>query len=210
MEGKVEIVAQVTDPGPISSGLAGVTIFAEEQGGARRFPLATLPPSGSTYRATWTLPACEGSKDHWYIHVQATDRCERTDGSQVKVKRKKKDCDAATVAERSSQTSLWTSELTVPGGQGQLVVNGTHALFAGSGSSPLSVPVRPGPNRVEATLLSGDGEGGLWRFSLASGRVKAGTLRALAGEPLALGPGMVAFAVSGQPGERLVFTFDHE
>jgi hypothetical protein len=105
---------------------------------------------------------------------------------------------------------VWTSELTVPGGQAQLVVNGAHAVFAGAGTNPLSVPARPGPNRVEATLVSGDGEGGLWRFSLVAGRVKAGTLRAVAGEPVALGPGMVAFALGGQPGERVVFTFERE
>ena len=64
-------------------------------------------------------------------------------------------------------------------------------------------------NRVEAVLVSADG-GGQWRFSLASGPVKAGSLRVVAGEPVAHGPATVAFAVEGQPGERIVFSFDRE
>jgi hypothetical protein len=208
---QVEIVAEATDPGPISSGIAGVTVFAEEQGGARTVPIATLGPSGSGYRVTWTLPACVGPQDRWYIHVQATDRCQKTGGAQARVKRKGGSCDLASVTAPDSPDSvLWTSELTVGGGQGQVIVNGSHAVFAGGGSSSLTMEAPPGPNRVDATLVSGDGQDGVWRFSLASGRVRAGTLRVLAGDPVALGPGVVAFTLTGRPGERVGFSFDVE
>ena len=208
---EVEIVAEVTDPGPISSGIAGVTVFAEEQGGSRTVPIATLAPAGPVYRVTWTLPACLGPGDRWYIHVQATDRCEKADGARVRVKRKGDSCDLASAASQDSRGSvLWTSELTVGGGQGQVIVNGSQVVLAGAGSSPLTMDARPARTRVDATLLSGDGEGGVWRFSLASGRVKAGTLRVLSGDPVALGPGVVAFALAGRPGERVAFSFDVE
>jgi len=186
-------------------------VFAEEQGGSRSVPIATLAPAGSVYRVTWTLPACLGPQDRWYINVQATDRCQKAGGARVRVKRMKESCNVASVATQDARDSvLWTSELTVGGGQGQVVVDGAHALVAGGGSSPLILEARPGHHRVDATLVSGDGAGGVWRFSLASGRVKAGTLRVLAGDPVALGPGVVAFALTGRPGERVAFSFDVE
>ncbi len=204
---EIEIVAEVTDPGLVSSGLAGVTFFAEELGGSRTAPIATLAPSGSVYRATWTLPACQGPQDRWYIHVQATDRCQKAGGARVRVKRKTDSCVAAATSLESRQSVLWTSELAVSGAQGQVVVNGAHAAVASAGPGEVRLPVRSGRNRVEATLVAGDGEAGAWRFTLAAGRLVAGSLQAEAGEPTALGPGLVAFGLQGRPGERVVFSF---
>jgi hypothetical protein len=207
----VEIVAEVVDPGPVSSGIAGVRMFAEEQGGSRTAEIATPAPPGPLYRATWSLPECLGPQDRWYIHVQATDRCQKAGGDRVRVKRKEDSCNLGVVAVQSSRDSaLWTSDLTVGGGQGQVIVNDAQAILAEGGSSPLTMDVHPGRNRVDATLVSGDGGDGLWRFSLASGRVKAGSLRVVTGDPVALGPGVVAFALTGRPGERVAFSFDIE
>jgi len=127
----------------------------------------------------------------------------------VRVKRGGDSCAAAELVDGSNAT-VWTSELAVPEGRGQVILNGAHALFHGAGLSELRLPVRRGRNRVEALLVSGEGEGGLWRFTLASGRLRVGSLRSVGGEVVAAGPGMVAFGVHGDPGERVVFTFDVE
>jgi hypothetical protein len=206
----VEIVAEITDPGPASSGIAGVRMFAEEQGGSRTVEIATLEPPGPLYRTTWSLPECMGPQDRWYIHVQATDRCGLAGGARVRVKRRGDSCFASRVGGEVEASVLWTSDLAVADGQGQVVVNGSQALFQGSGPSILTLPTRRGSNRVEATLVSSGEEGGVWRFALASGGSRPGSLRVVAGEVEAVGPGLVVFRLTGRAGERVVFTFDGE
>jgi hypothetical protein len=206
----VEIVAEITDPGPASSGIAGARMFAEEQGGPRAEEIASLEPPGPLYRATWLVPDCMGPQDRWYIHVQATDRCGLAGGARVRVKRRGDSCSSSRVEGEGATSVLWTSDLELTNAQGQVIVNGSHALFPGAGPSPLNLPVRLGRNRVEATLVSTGEEGGVWRFTLDSGNVKPGSLRPVAGEVAAVGPGLVAFHLAGRAGERVVFTFDLE
>jgi hypothetical protein len=185
-------------------------MFAEEQGASRAVEIATLEPPGPLYRATWSLPECVGPQDRWYIHVQATDRCGLTDGARVRVKRRGDSCFSSRIDGEVGAAVLWTSDLAVADGQGQVIVNGSHAVFPGAGTSQVSFQARPGRNRVEAMLVSGGGEAGVWRFTLASGGVRAGSLRAVAGQVVAVGPAVVAFRLQGRTGERVVFTFDLE
>jgi hypothetical protein len=208
----VQIVAEVTDPGPASSGIAKVKVFAKEQGGSREAAIATFVSPGPTIQAGWALPACLEPQDRWNIHVRAADECGRVTTAQVRVKRKGEACGAGAAPAPSTPTLVWTSELTVPDGQGQVVGNERQVLFSGSGRDELRLTARPGRNRVEGVLVSSprDAEGGLWRFTLASGGVRPGSLRVLAGDAVAIGPGMIAFRVRGRPGERVVFAFDVE
>ena len=104
---------------------------------------------------------------------------------------------------------VWTSELALPDGRGQVVANGADVVFPGAGRSDLVLPARPGRNRVEAVLVEG-GRPGTWRFTLASGAIRAGSLRVVAGEAVAVGPETVLFRLQGRPGERAVFSFDAE
>ncbi len=204
----VQIVADATDAGPASSGIDGVIMSAQEQGGSRQAQIASFQGPGPVYQATWVLPSCLGPQDRWYIRVRATDRCGGTTEAQVRVKRKGESCAIGAMSEQSLATALWTSELTVPDGQGQVVANATQAVFVGPGHGELRLDVRPGRNRVEAVLVSGGA--GVWRFTLAAGSVRPGSLCALAGDVVAIGPGMVAFGVQGDPGGRVVFAFDVE
>jgi hypothetical protein len=208
----VQIVAEVTDPGPASSGIVKVDVYAKEQGGSREAAIATFAAPGSSVHATWAVPSCLKPQDRWNIHVRAADECGRVTDAQVRVKRKGEGCGAGAAPEPSAPTVVWTSELTVPDGQGQVVGNERQVVFPGSGRDELRLAARPGRNRIEAVLVSGgrDGEGGLWRFTLASGGVRPGSLRVLVGDAVAIGPGMVAFRVRGRPGERVVFAFDVE
>jgi hypothetical protein len=104
----------------------------------------------------------------------------------------------------------WISDLAVPGGQGQVVLNGTDAFFPSAGPSRVTAPVRPGSNRVEAVLVNANGRGGTWRFDLGGQGLKAGSLRVVAGEVVLATPDTVVFRLSGRPGERVVFAFRTE
>jgi hypothetical protein len=98
------------------------------------------------------------------------------------------------------------SELAVPGGAGQVVANG-EAVFPRAGRSPLAVRVRPGSNRVEATLVEAR-SGGTWRFEVgAMSGYRLETLRVVAGEVVQLDAESVTFRLRGRPGERVVFAF---
>ncbi len=208
---RIDIEAEARDPGPVSSGIREVRLYAEEQGGSRSAAIATLPGPGPAFRASWALPACLGPQDRWYVNVEAVDGCGRETLERVRVKRRSDSC--ATTATSSSgaegRALAWTSELTVPGGRGQVIANGSLVLFPGPGRTELVLPARPGPNRLEALLVEG-GRPGTWRFGLAAGRIRPGSLRVLAGEAATAGPLGVAFRLQGRPGERVVLAFDAE
>jgi hypothetical protein len=99
------------------------------------------------------------------------------------------------------------SQLEVPGGSGQVVVNGASLAFAGRGRSIASAPGRRGENRVEAQLVQGGGPG-QWRFELrGSEAFEPGSLRVVAGEVVLVGSDAIVFRLGGRAGERIVFTF---
>ena len=71
---RIDIVAEAPDPGPVSSGIREVRIYAEELGGSRSASIATLPGPGPTFRASWALPPCLGPQDRWYVNVRGDGR----------------------------------------------------------------------------------------------------------------------------------------
>jgi len=103
-------------------------------------------------------------------------------------------------------TVSWTSELTVPGARGQVVVNGAQGAFHEQGAAAHSAPVQAGANRLEAQLVSAMGRPGTWRFEIA-GAFEPGSLRVVAGDVLTITDRMVVFRLSGKPGERVVLVF---
>ena len=205
----VTIVVEATDPGPVSSGIETVEITADEQGGSRTDAIATLSGPGPLYEAIWMIPPCIGPQDRWYIDVEATDHCGRVESARVRVMRRLQGCAPGPTEAAAEATLVWTSDLAVAGGRGQVVVNGAQAVFPGPGREDLRLAVREGRNRVEATLVSGRGPG-LWRFALASGAVEPASLRIVTGEVAAFAADAIAFRLGGRPGERVVFTFDRE
>jgi hypothetical protein len=95
----------------------------------------------------------------------------------------------------------WRSDLAVPGGRGQVFVDGVPV--AGSESLPLG----PGLHRLEAVLVEGAGRTGTWLFDLASLDLVPGSVVVVAGEVEERGPHHVRFRLAGQPGERVALTF---
>jgi hypothetical protein len=109
---------------------------------------------------------------------------------------------------RSRPAATWVSELSVPGGRGQVVMDGAEAVFHAGGTETFSTPTGPGTHRFEATLVDGAGRPGTWRFDLSALGPVPGSLRVVAGEAAVTGPAAVVFRLRGKPGERVVFTFD--
>jgi len=107
------------------------------------------------------------------------------------------------------QPAAWVSELDIPGGRGQVVLNGSDATFPATGGRvPLAGRPRSGENRVEATLVQATGQPGLWRFELGADQsVTPGSLRVIAGQVGLVTPDALVFRMKGRPGERVVFTF---
>ena len=115
-------------------------------------------------------------------------------------------CFMARASGRPDATGTLVSELDVAGGAGQVVVN-EEAAFPRAGRSPLAVRLRPGENRVEATLVEGR-SAGEWRFDVAAvPGFRPESLRVIAGEVSRVGGGAVAFRLRGRAGERIVFSF---
>jgi hypothetical protein len=111
-------------------------------------------------------------------------------------------------AQTATRRLAWNSELAVEGATGQVVANGSAAVFAGKGRSSAVAVGRKGENRIEAQLVQGAGKAGTWRFELGpTASFEAGSLRVLAGEVAQVSGDTVVFRLKGTPGERVVFTF---
>jgi hypothetical protein len=102
----------------------------------------------------------------------------------------------------------WVSHLDIPGASGQVVVNGTTALFTKEGRSSGMALGRKGDNRIEAQVVQGSVQGGTWRFELGStASLEPGSLRVVAGAVAMVSGDAIVFRLSGRAGERVVFTF---
>jgi hypothetical protein len=97
------------------------------------------------------------------------------------------------------------SDLDVPGGQGQVIVDGASVAYQ-TRTVVMAIGVGKGVHRVEALLVSAAGRPGTWRFQLPAA-AQAGSLRVVAGDVAAIAADTVTFRLAGRPGERLVFTF---
>ena len=99
------------------------------------------------------------------------------------------------------------SDLAVPGGAGQVVVNGT-AVFPRAGRQPVPVSAKLGLNTVEATLVDARGAG-TWRFELGTiPGLRADSIKVIAGDIVQVGGEALVFRLRGRPGERVVFSFE--
>lgn len=102
----------------------------------------------------------------------------------------------------------WGSRLDVPGGRGQVVLNGAAVSFPGAGRSMAMGEARSGENRIEAQLVEAAGQAGTWRFEFSGNEsLAAGSLRVVTGEVAEVTADAIAFRLNGKPGERVSFTF---
>jgi hypothetical protein len=169
--------------------------------------------SGSPWPLTWTeaeVNAYLGTKCAKFLDVQAyaADTCGNASITPaiLVIVNNTGTCtpDAGPAGSASSATIV--SDLGVPAGAGQVVVNG-EATFPRAGRSPLAVRLVPGENRLEATLVEARA-GGTWRFELgAIPGLRAETLRVVAGDVVQVGADAVTFRLRGRSGERVVLVF---
>ena len=100
----------------------------------------------------------------------------------------------------------WESTLDVEAGRGQVVVDGQSVRYQERGREEARIGERPGPRHVVAHLVSAKGRPGTWTFRLTA--AVPGSLRPVAGDVLQVTPDQITFRLAGQPGERVVFTFE--
>ncbi len=172
--------------------------------------LIDVDDTGPTpYQVLWSFPLnCSSyNNEKWTIVVRAEDNCGNESSAFVDdLILGGRGCFRSNARISEGSTSTWVSELDVPGGQGQVVIDGAQAWFPGPGPVAHSASLSAGPHRVEAVLVDAGGEPGLWRFDLTTLGVAPGSLRVVAGEVVQIGPEQVSFQLAGQPGERVVFT----
>jgi hypothetical protein len=160
------------------------------------------------YNADWVFPSCGSApEDRYRILARPEDNCGNVGPDSVKdVRLTGRPCFLGDARHRPAKA--WVSELSVPGGRGQVVVDGAGAVFPAGGMQTFSVPSGSGPHRFEATLVDAAGRPGTWRFDLGALGPVPGSLRVVAGEATLTGPAAVVFRLRGKPGERVVFAFD--
>ncbi len=203
----VTIATSASDPG--GSGVKEVRVYWQHcPGGTCGVQKLIGAVTSSPYNVVWTLPVpCPTPGNLVQIRARAEDKCGNVSLDFV-VGARLGNCPAFRGDVRSSPAGTWVSELTAPGARGQVVVDGTEAVFPGGGMEAFSVRVGPGPHRFEATLVDGAGRPGAWRFDLSALGLLPGSLRVVAGEAAPAGSAAVVFRLRGKPGERVVFTFD--
>jgi hypothetical protein len=101
-----------------------------------------------------------------------------------------------------------STQLEVPDGEGQVILNGRIASAVRSGVAAMAIEGRRGTNRVEAVLVNGAGRPGTWRFEFNGQAVKPGSLKVVAGTVALITGDAVVFRLKGNVGERVVFTFE--
>lgn len=102
-----------------------------------------------------------------------------------------------------------STELVVPDGEGQVVMNGRTANAVRPGLTAMAAESRRGTNHLEAMLVRGAGKPGTWRFDFSGqSALKPGSLRVVAGTAALITNDAVVFRLQGKPGERIVFTFE--
>jgi hypothetical protein len=106
--------------------------------------------------------------------------------------------------EASGDTATLVAELSLPGGQIQLVANGLVAAYLGAGASFTLAALSHGDNRVEATVVAAKA-GGLLRLELPG--ADPSSVRAIAGEVASAAGDSVTLRLRGTPGERVVVVF---
>jgi len=146
-------------------------------------------------------------EDRYRIRARAEDNCANVSTDSVKdVRLIGRGCIRAEA--RSGNAGTWVSELSVAGGRGQVVVDGTGAVFPAGGVETFTAAAGPGTHRFEATLVDASGRPGAWRFDLSALGAVPGSLRVVAGEAAVAGSAAVVFRLRGKPGERVVFSVD--
>ena len=164
------------------------------------------PDSTSPYSVEWALPPCGVPPvDNFIVAAEAEDNCgNRRQSAELLVSRLFL-CFRS--AARAAAAAGWRSELAVPGGRGQVVLDGREAIFAEAGMAGLALAIEPGLHRFEATLVEGAGKSGVWRFDLTGLGLLPGSLRVIAGEVVQVAGDELTFRLKGQSGERIVFSF---
>jgi PKD domain len=170
-------------------------------------PLVTPPDSYSRVFKTQP-PSISMPPKCLHVSVDVTNNCGNVANATHKITLASSTCGPPPSARDVAAALVWSSDLTVEGGQLQVVVNGAAPTYPGRGRAYGMAAVKDGENRLEATLAAGSGKPGLWRLEFMGSQLAAGSIRVVAGEPVLVADSSVTFRFTGVPGERISITFD--
>ena len=94
----------------------------------------------------------------------------------------------------------------MPGGRGQIVIDGAALHYQDVGVDQGPMTPATGTRQVVSQIITAKGPG-TWTFRL-HGSARPGSLRPLAGNVTQLTADSITFRLAGKPGERVVFTFE--
>jgi hypothetical protein len=163
---------------------------------------------GPTYSTTFKVGVI-GSKDCYRIKARAFSSCSSATANAAPVEPITVDttitmCGTSSLSKDDRAAARWSSDLSVDKGQLQMTINGGAVSYADRGRSYGASALAEGENRIEATLVAGDGKPGLWRFDVVDGPA-VGHIRVLAGDAVSVTGSAVTFRLQGTPGERVAF-----
>jgi len=171
-------------------------------------PMAFTPPN--QYTRVYKVNPPVSTPRCLHIYADATNNCGNvgSNGNSVKITIAPRQCVPFPAVREEREAVAWASDLDVQGGRLQVVFNGADLSYPERGRGQGTAAVKDGENRVEATLVNGDGRAGLWRFEFVGSRnMEAGSIRVLSGEVSSVAATSVTFRLTGTPGERVAFTF---
>lgn len=185
------------------TGVCNVTVNAQTCG----WNVEVFPASASSWLTLTSPSGGTGSGSVGYSVAllllgtrSAVIRAQQNPGTNCTITQK------ALLAAPPGGTVALQSRMELPGGRGQVVLNGGSAFFQQDATTARVEGAREGPNRIEGTVVTAGGRPGLWRFELSSG-IEPGSLMVVAGQVRLVTGSSVVFQLTGKPGERVVFVF---
>lgn len=172
-------------------------------------PTATPSPTGATATATATTAATATASPTAAATATATSTPTVTPSPSSATATPTPTTNSGESAHRMSGTAVpplhWRSRLDVPGGRGQMLLNGELLAGVREGASDGFVRARAGETAVELEIVDAHGPG-YWTITFEGEGVSPGSFR-VAGGAAQTAAGSVVLRVYGRPGERAAFTF---
>jgi hypothetical protein len=155
---------------------------------------------------TLTAQPMEGSRFNWTGDCSGNGACVLTmDADKDVVLHFQLMRPSAVAPSDGSVSALLRSRLVLPGGRGDVAVDGRTISLGAGMETEIAAGASAGDYVVEGWVREGSGEG-FWRFAFAPSSPSGRSIRnVLAGEPVSLTPDAVIFRIRGKLPQKVAF-----